>query len=229
MGRHHRGLALSCSAMAKQNPQLPLGYSPVGPARLANVVTCLEMTRRPPPRSARDFPAPYALAPLEPREVDSYRALFRKVGQDWMWYSRLVMPDAELRGILADPRVEIFALRDGNDGMGLLELDFREAGQCELTFFGLAMEAIGIGLGRILMETAIALAWSKPIERMWLHTCSFDHPSALAFYIRSGFRPYAFQVEVQPDPRLTGHMPRSAAPHIPLIEPESSEAVSSAT
>jgi hypothetical protein len=51
-----------------------------------------------------------------------------------------------------------------------------------------------------------------------VHTCSFDHPSAPAFYIRSGFRPYALQVEVLPDPRLTGHLPRTAAPRIPLIE-----------
>ncbi|HWK48137.1 MAG TPA: GNAT family N-acetyltransferase [Stellaceae bacterium] len=132
------------------------------------------------------------------------------------------MSDEKLLGILDDPLVEVFVLRDGDEDVGLLELDFREGGECELAFFGLAPNAIGKGLGRALMECAIAFAWAKPIGRMWVHTCTFDHPSALAFYIRSGFQPYEFQVEVQPDPRLTGHLPRGAAPHIPLIEgPES--------
>jgi GNAT superfamily N-acetyltransferase len=203
--------------MIKLNPQLPLGYSPVGASRIANVVTCLEMTVRPQPGSTRGFPPRYALVPFKQPDLAAYRALFRKVGQEWMWYSRLVMSDRELQDILHDPRVEVFALRERDEGVGLLELDFRDSGQCELAFFGLAPEAIGKGLGRALMDAALALAWAKPVERLWVHTCTFDHPSALAFYVRSGFRPYAFQVEVQPDPRLTGYLPRTAAPHVPLI------------
>jgi hypothetical protein len=53
---------------------------------------------------------------------------------------------------------------------------------------------------------------------MWVHTCHFDHPSALAFYQRSGFRPYAVMVEVHPDPRLMGAMPKDASPQVPLVE-----------
>ena len=181
------------------------------------------MTSRPQPRATHVFPPPYALVPFKQPDLAAYRTLFRRVGADWMWYSRLVMSDRELQDILHDPRVEVLVLRDRDEGVGLLELDFRDSGQCELAFFGLAPDAIGKGLGRALMEAALALAWAKPIQRLWVHTCTFDHPSALAFYIRSGFRPYAFQVEVQPDPRLTGHLPRSAAPHVPLIaEPGSS-------
>jgi hypothetical protein len=52
---------------------------------------------------------------------------------------------------------------------------------------------------------------------MWVHTCSLDHPGAVAFYTRSGFTPYALMIEVADDPRLTGHLPESAGPHVPLI------------
>jgi len=204
--------------MAKLNPPIPSGYSPIGPGQLAAIVTFLEMTARPPVRSRSGFPKPYELVRFDPSDLAGYRALFRKIGEKWMWISRLLLSDETLRAILTDPRVEIFVLRDGNEAVGLVELDFREAGECELAFFGLAAEAIGKGLGRALMEAATALAWAKPIKRWWVHTCTFDHPSAAAFYIRSGFRAYAYQVEVDADPRLTGHFPRDAAPQIPLIE-----------
>jgi hypothetical protein len=65
------------------------------------------------------------------------------------------------------------------------------------------------------------MAWARPISRFWVHTCSFDHPSAVAFYTRSGFRPYATMVELMTDPRLEGRLPPDAAPQIPLIRPHS--------
>ena len=58
---------------------------------------------------------------------------------------------------------------------------------------------------------------AKPIQRLWLHTCHFDHPKALGFYRSCGFKVYKFEVEVHPDPRLTGHLPRHLAPHVPMI------------
>ena len=71
--------------------------------------------------------------------------------------------------------------------------------------------------GRFLMQQAIARAWARPIERFWVHTCTLDHPSAVGFYRRSGFQPYAVMVEIADDPRLSGHLPREAAPHVPLV------------
>ncbi|MGH6883620.1 MAG: GNAT family N-acetyltransferase [Hypericibacter sp.] len=189
------------------------------PGKLANLVTCLEMTEKPAPKPRPSTRSALSLQRIAQPDLQSYRALFRRVGQDWMWFSRLIMPDERLRRILTDPKVEVYRLHDGPAEIGLLELDFREEGQCELAFFGVVPEVIGQGAGRFLMDQAITLAWARPIRRFWVHTCSFDHPSALAFYRRSGFRPYAYAVEVHDDPRLTGHLPRTAAPHIPLIEP----------
>ena len=71
-------------------------------------------------------------------------------------------------------------------------------------------EAIGQGFGRVLMDEAIRRAWAKPIERFWVHTCTFDSPLALPFYIRSGFTPYLRMVEVHDDPRL---LAAAKAPH----------------
>jgi GNAT superfamily N-acetyltransferase len=199
-------------------PILSSGYSAVPPGMLANVVTCLEMRERPRPRPARPMEQPMALERMEKPDLAAYRALFRAVGQDWLWLSRLVMPDEKLRAILESPDVEVYVLSSLNKQFGLLELDFRKKDQCELAFFGLVPEAIGHGAGRFLMDQALRKAWSRPIGRLWVHTCTFDHPSAVGFYQRSGFVPYEFMVEVTPDPRLTGHLPREAAPHVPLAD-----------
>jgi hypothetical protein len=50
-----------------------------------------------------------------------------------------------------------------------------------------------------------------------VHTCTLDHPAALGFYIRSGFRPFKRQLELSTDPRLDGTLPPDAAPGVPII------------
>jgi GNAT superfamily N-acetyltransferase len=129
------------------------------------------------------------------------------------------MPPEELQGILRSDAVEIYALSANGADEGLLELDFRDSGQCELAFFGLTSAVQGQGAGRWLMNRAVQRAWEWPIGRFWVHTCSHDHPDALGFYVRSGFIPYARRVEVADDPRLTGLMPCTAASAIPVIGP----------
>jgi GNAT superfamily N-acetyltransferase len=132
------------------------------------------------------------------------------------------MPAPELEATIRHADVEVYALEVDGCDEGLLELDFRDPGQCELAFFGLGSALLGRGAGRWLMNRAIERAWARPITRLWVHTCTNDHPAALAFYLRSGFGAYARRVEVADDPRLSGLVPRSAAPHVPIIEPRAS-------
>jgi GNAT superfamily N-acetyltransferase len=195
---------------------LPDGYSDVPAGKIAAVVTHLEMTQAPPLRP--DPADSWTLRKVERPGLDWFRELYTRVGEDWLWFSRMRMADAELAAILHAPLVEIYALVDDSRDEGLLELDFRTPGQCELVFFGVTAKLIGTGAGRWLMNRALALAWSRPINRLWVHTCTLDHPSALAFYQRSGFRPFSRQIEITDDPRLDGTAPRTAARHVPIIE-----------
>lgn len=194
---------------------LPAGYHALPAGHIANVVTCLEMTAKPALRPAPD--PGFTLERMGAGDTGRFRALFRAIGQDIMWFSRLMLSDDALSGIIGDPQVSCFALVKEGQDIGLLELDFRQAGQCELSFFGVVPSAVGGGAGRYLMNAALTRAWAQPIARMWVHTCNYDHPAALGFYQRSGFRPYAVMVEVHPDPRLTGQMPKHAIPQVPLI------------
>ena len=190
------------------------GYTDLPAGTIAAVVTYLEM--REPPAVPPPQPGRWSLAPLA-GDVERYRAVFGRVGEPWLWFTRLVMSEAGLRSIIGDPRVKAFALHEDGRDLGLLELDFRQPGECELSFFGVVPEAIGRGFGRVLMAEALRRAWEAPIERLWVHTCTLDHPRALGFYMRSGFRPYKRAVEIADDPRLKGYLPATAAAHMPPL------------
>jgi GNAT superfamily N-acetyltransferase len=190
--------------------------TPVEPEMVAAIVTHLEMRTR--PRPAPVPPAPLRLVRWKSPDLDAYRTLFRRVGEEWLWFSRLVMADDALRAILHNPAVEVYAAADprGTE-IGLLELDFRALPDCELSFFGLAPGYTGRGLGRWMMAQAVSLAWRKGVERFWVHTCTLDSPAAVGFYMRSGFVPFAREVETFADPRLAGILPREAARHVPVL------------
>jgi len=194
--------------------------TPVTDGELAAVVTSLEMRERPKPRP---LPAsPLRLTQWRDPTPDGYRTLFRRVGTRWLWFSRLMLSDDALLKIIRDPAVDIYAVVDrGGVEIGMLELDFRVAGACEIGFLGLVPELTGKGHGDWLMAQALALGWRKNVHRIWVHTCTLDHPGALGFYRRNGFIPFARAVETFADPRLIGILPRDAAPQTPLIDPPS--------
>jgi GNAT superfamily N-acetyltransferase len=191
-----------------------MSYEAVADGDLAAVVTFLEMREKPvapvPASSLR-------LALIEHPRTDDYRRLFRLVGSRWLWFSRLIMDDAALAAIIQSPDVELFAVKDDGDDVGMLELDFRETRQCELAFIGVIPELSGKGHGRWLLAEAVDRAWRDGVTRVHVHTCSLDHPAALSAYRRAGFTPYKRAIERFPDPRLLGILPDDCAPQIPLF------------
>lgn len=194
------------------------GTTDLPAGKIAAVVTSLEMLRPPARRPDPPGVEGFSLESIGREDVARYLAVYRLLGERWMWFSRLVKPIDELQAILSDPAVEFFAVRFAGRDVGLLELDFREAGECELVFFGLEESVVGKGAGRWLMNRALERAWARPIGRFWVHTCTLDHQGAVEFYQRSGFTAFKRGVEVADDPRLSGAMPRSAVPHHPVIE-----------
>ncbi|MBW6417694.1 GNAT family N-acetyltransferase [Celeribacter sp. PS-C1] len=184
--------------------------------KLAAIVTYLEMFARPEPRPAPEQPG-LELVRHEAPDHEWYRALYRRVGEDWLWFSRMYMADEALAAILTHPDVEVYSVRKDGTDLGLLELDFRDPDNTELAFFGLDDSLIGGGTGRWLMEHALDKAFSRPIKRFFVHTCTLDSPQAVGFYIRSGFTPYGRAIEVMDDPRMNGPLAETAAPQIPRI------------
>jgi GNAT superfamily N-acetyltransferase len=188
----------------------------VPPGKIGTIVTSLEMYAAPATRPVPPQPR-LSLRRVERPEPDWFRDLYRRIGENWLWFMRLRMPDDELNAIIRHPAREIHCLVHEGRDEGLIELDFAHPSDCELAFFGVTAPFVGTAAGRWLMNEAVRLAWSRPITRFWVHTCTFDHPNALAFYVRTGFTPFRQQVEISDDPRLDGTLPRAAAPHVPII------------
>ncbi len=189
-----------------------MSLTPLPEGHIGTVVTYLEMTGRPPPRP---LPAsPLRLEAWPAPDPGRYRALFRKVGARWLWYSRLLMDDERRRREMA----EVHAVVDAAGAeVGLLELDFRTAGECLIRFLGLVPELTGRGHGAWLFAETLKLAWRANVRRVHVNTCTLDHPAALRAYVKAGFRAYKRAFESFPDPRLKGLLPTDAAPQIPLI------------
>lgn len=193
------------------------GVTDLPPGKIATVVTFMERAGPPPARP--DLPAELFLEAPSPASVPAYRDIYRRIGQDLLWMSRALMTDAQLAAWLNHPTTVIqFLLRDG-EPVGLVELDRSVPGATEIVSFGVIPQEIGTGASHLLMSTVLADVLAGETTRVWLHTCTLDHPAAVPFYVRHGFRAYKFAVEVFDDPRLNGHLPRSAAPQVPLIEP----------
>jgi len=194
------------------------GFAVVPAGLLATIETSLERTT-PPNTDAFPLPPGYAFVQPNPVNPDDFKKLYRAVGDPWLWFGRLQKSDEAIRSILTAPTTTLRYLLDPSGlPIGLFEAEQQDTNTMEVTYFGLVPDATGKKLGSVLMEHGIAAAWKPDIKRVWLHTCTFDSPAALSFYQRQGFKPFRQRLELAPDPRLTGLLPRETAPQIPLAD-----------
>jgi ribosomal protein S18 acetylase RimI-like enzyme len=196
-------------------PLLLDGTTDLPQGKIASVVTFLEVVA--PPVGGFGDPGDVELDLVPVPDVDWYLGLYARIGEPWLWFSRRVMSPIEVRAIIGDPRVDVYVALKGVDEVGLVELDRRVPGEVEIAFFGVLPEVTGSGIGRRMMASALRLAFATGPRRVWLHTCTLDHPRALGFYQNAGFTAYRRAIEVVDDPRFTGALPAKAAPHVPLI------------
>ena len=201
------------------------GFHAVAPSDLAAVVTALEMTELPLAlrRPGIEPDVPLQLVRWNRCDPERYRLLYRRIGAPWLWWSRLALDDAALCAIIHDPAVELYAVTDrARVEIGILELDFRQPGACEIAFFGFVAKASGQGFGKWLMRRALQRAWAggdakASTARVWVHTCTLDDQRAAGFYQAQGFVPVARFVEVFRDPRTTGLLPADSGPLHPML------------
>lgn len=157
--------------------------------RIEYEITFLEMTSRPTgPTPPLPMSAETALIGAHQPPPGYFLYLYRAVGEPWEWTDWLESEPAQVEAFVRDPEVSLFTLMVQGWPGGFFMFDTREAGVCDLAYFGLVPEAIGRGLGPWLLTTAIRMGWERPgVTRMTVNTCTLDHPKALGLYQRHGF------------------------------------------
>jgi hypothetical protein len=107
------------------------------------------------------------------------RFLYEYVGGDWRWIDRLVWPAERWHDYAANGNLRTFvAYRQGSIA-GYYELQQQERGSVEIRIFGLTPEFVGQSLVGPLLDSAIENAFAWGALRVWVHTCTHDHPNAL--------------------------------------------------
>src|SRR5262245_13359760 len=154
------------------------------------VRTYLEM-RSPDDVRTGDTPPPSASVEREdPCPIPVYRELYDRVGRNHFWRDRLTWTDDELRTYLSRDDVSVWVMRDSGALAGYFELVRQPDMSVEIVYFGLVPEAIGRGLGKLLLTRAVQEGWRLHPNRVWLHTCTLDGPAALPNYLARGFTPF---------------------------------------
>jgi GNAT superfamily N-acetyltransferase len=156
---------------------------------LAATVTHLRMERAPQHYPPAPSKPPLALLKCRSMPLHYYRYLYDRVGRAWHWTAALTLSDKDLAERLASPRTDIRVLHvDGCPG-GFFELRVLSGKECRLVHFGLMEHAMGRGLGRWFLGSAVRAGWEHQPRILSVETCTLDHPAALPLYQKMGFAP----------------------------------------
>lgn len=176
-------------------------------------VTYLEMLEN--PRLPQADLGKFAMRRVVNMSVADYLEIYREVGRDYLWNYRPGQSDEEIRAILDSPATWMYVLFDGDQAVGMAELDATDPNDVELVHFGLIPRLLNKGIGKLFLQNIISLVWGSGVRRMWLSTCGMDHPKAIRFYEAAGFVPFKTKMGEFKDWRFTGFYDMAAAPQIP--------------
>jgi GNAT superfamily N-acetyltransferase len=124
------------------------------------------------------------------------RYLYSLVGAAWQWTDKLLMTDAQWQAYAEVDSLRTWVAYYQGSIAGYFELHSDDSGNVEIGYFGLAEKFIGKGFGRYFLSQAIDAAWQQcQAKRVWVHTCSLDHPNALSNYQQAGFKIYQEETE----------------------------------
>lgn len=163
---------------------------------VAVTTTYLEMRSPEALRLARRVPDDLLLVRAGIPSPELNRALYTGVGGDCFWMDRLSWSWTQWMRWLERPEVETWVAHQSGTPAGYFELELQAPGNVEIVYFGVLPAFAGKGIGGYLLSQAAHRAWAmRPgIERVWVHTCTLDHPAALTNYLARGFTVFKEEV-----------------------------------
>ena len=153
-------------------------------------VTYLEM-RSPSELRPKRSPDPrFQVREATVKQWEFNRFLYLLVGRDWHWNDKKTWTDEQWRHYAESKTLRTFVAYYDGAVAGYYEMRRDNIDGVEIAIFGLTPKFVGRGLGGVLLTNALETAWQMNPGRVWLHTCTSDHPSALPNYQARGMRVY---------------------------------------
>lgn len=118
------------------------------------------------------------------------RFMYLLVGGQWSWKDKAGWSDDQWKVYAASPSLRTFTAAHDGSPAGYFELFKHADHSVELAYLGLTPAFIGRGYGGALLTKAIEESWEMKPARVWVHTCTLDHPAALENYLSRGFKIY---------------------------------------
>jgi GNAT superfamily N-acetyltransferase len=160
----------------------------------------LEMTSPADYKPARPPAEPLDFVRVELPLPELNRFFYVAVGRQWAWGDRLIWPREKWLAWVDRPELETWVAYCRGTPVGYFELERQTEGNVEVAYFGLLPDFTGRGFGGALLNRAIERAWEDGAKRVWLHTCTLDHPAAISNYLARGFQQFDEKTETR-EPR----------------------------
>lgn len=141
-------------------------------------------------KPSKRAPADIDIRQSETPSPEFNRFLYTAVGGNWYWRERLTWDYSRWQAKLAPDTYETWVAYQRGTPAGYFELEKHDDNSVEIAYFGLLPAFVGQGIGGLLLTRAIERAWQWNAHRVWVHTCTLDHPSALKNYQARGLRLY---------------------------------------
>ena len=130
----------------------------------------------------------YSVKKIKP-DFQLNKFFYKQIGKKYRWTDRLIWPDLQWSNYVSNKNLETYVIKNSDDLVGYFELIHHpEKNETELAYLGLLEDYFGKGVGGYALTTAIVKSFEKKIKRMWVHTCTLDHPNAIKNYLARGMK-----------------------------------------
>ena len=132
---------------------------------------------------------------LKKENFDLNKFFYKQVGKKYQWIDRLIWSDASWQNYISNNNLKTYILKENDELVGYFELIHNtESSNCEIAYFGILEEFFGKGYGGYLLSEAIKFGFNLNAKRVWVHTCSLDHPNAISNYRSRGMKVFKSEI-----------------------------------
>jgi len=121
--------------------------------------------------------------------IDLCKFFYKEVGINFFWRDRLKWSDQDWLDYINSDFFKLYILKHNNKLAGYYELLYEpKTNSMEIPYFGIFKEFYGKKIGGYLLTEALSTSFKQKITKVWVHTCTLDHPNALKNYLARGMK-----------------------------------------